>query len=125
VRARRSNIRFIISQAAAGGEQMKRRSWQKPAMQAPQSQFLSEVQTRRSQWCDDVELALQSVLGGHLNAPPTHGTGEHPFASAPAAAAHVNPVAQLNPSAEQLAIAQPCTSAPVRVGAQVVPTPQA
>jgi hypothetical protein len=94
-------------------------------MHAPQSQFLSEVQARRSQWCGDVELALQSVLPGHLKAPPTHETGEHPFASASAAVAHAYPVAHLNPSAEQLAIAQPCASALERVGAQVVPAPHA
>jgi hypothetical protein len=34
-------------------------------MQAPQSQPLSEVHARRSQWCGAVELALQSVFGGH------------------------------------------------------------
>jgi hypothetical protein len=33
-------------------------------MQAPQSQFLSEVQVRGSQLCGDGEPALQSVLGG-------------------------------------------------------------
>ncbi|MEA2697484.1 MAG: hypothetical protein QOI66_1755, partial [Myxococcales bacterium] len=51
-------------------------------MQAPQSQFLSEVQVRRSQLCGAVEPALQSVLGGHRKPPPTQERGEHPFGSA-------------------------------------------
>jgi len=57
-------------------------------MQAPQSQVLSAVQARRSQWCGDVEAALHSVLAGHRKPPPTHETGEHPFASASAAGMH-------------------------------------
>jgi hypothetical protein len=62
-------------------------------MQAPQSHCLSDVHARVSQWCGDVELALQSVLTGHLYAPPTHDTAAQPFAS------EVGPGAQVKPSA--------------------------
>jgi hypothetical protein len=48
-------------------------------MQAPQSQFLSDVQVLRWQWCGDVEVASQVVLSGHLNPPPTHETSEQPL----------------------------------------------
>jgi hypothetical protein len=100
---------------------MKRRSWQVPWTQAPQSQLLSEVQARRSQLCGDVEPALQSVLGGHLKAPPTQEIGEQPFTSAPAPGVHAVPAGHWYPSVAQLATAQPLTSAPARVGAQVRP----
>ena len=64
-------------------------------MQAPQSQFSSEVQARRSQLCGDIEPALQSVLGGHRKPPPTHETGEHPFASASPAGVQAYPLGHL------------------------------
>jgi hypothetical protein len=115
------SLGLVTSHAAGGGEQMKRRSWHEPWTQAPQSQLLSEVHARRSQLCGDVEPALQSVLGGHLKAPPTQETGEQPFTSAPALAEHAVPAGHLYPSVEQLATAQPLTSAPARVGAQVSP----
>jgi hypothetical protein len=94
-------------------------------MHAPQSQALSEVQARRSQWCGDVEAALQSVLEGHRKLPPTQEVGEHPFWSEAAAAAHAKPARHWKPSVEQLAAAQPFSSAPIRVGAQTNPLLQA
>lgn len=115
------DVSISSSHAAGGGEQMKRRSWHEPSTQAPQSQLLSEVHARRSQLCGDVEPALQSVLGGHLKAPPTQEIGEQPFRSAPAPGEHVVPAGHLYPSVEQLATAQPLTSAPAREGAQVSP----
>jgi len=60
-------------------------------MQAPQSHCLSDVHLRASQSCRDVEPALQSLLNGHLYAPPTHDTAAHPFGSELGPGAHVNP----------------------------------
>jgi hypothetical protein len=51
-------------------------------MQAPQSQVLSEEHARDAQLCSSVEPALQSVLTGHLKAPPTHDTAAQPFMAA-------------------------------------------
>jgi hypothetical protein len=93
-------------------------------MHAPQSQLLSSVHARRSQWWGDVELALQSVLTGHLNAPPSHETAEQPFGSRSCPAPQVQPSGHLKPSVSQRAIAQPLASAPARAGAQTLPVPQ-
>jgi hypothetical protein len=63
-------------------------------MQAPQSQVRSEVHGRRSQWCGDGEVALQSVFGGHWKPPPTHETAEQPFGVRLGPGAHVYPAGQ-------------------------------
>lgn len=63
-------------------------------MQAPQSQFLSEVQARRAQWFGDGELAEQSVFGGQWKAPPTHEMDEQPFGFASGPGAQAYPVGQ-------------------------------
>ena len=90
-------------------------------MQAPQSQVLSSVQGRDAQPCGAVEPALQSVLTGHLKAPPTHDTAVQPFEVALGPGAQVYPSGHLKASVSQRAVAQPWVSAPARVGAQVSP----
>ena len=58
-------------------------------MQAPQSQFWSDVHVLRLQWCGDVELASHAAFSGHVNPPPTHEISEQPFGVWPCPAPQV------------------------------------
>jgi hypothetical protein len=75
-----------LTHGGGGSVQMKNRCWQAPGMHAPQSQSRSLAQARRSQWCGDGEVALQSLLGGQATPPPTHDTDEQPCGSTSAPA---------------------------------------
>jgi hypothetical protein len=77
-----------------GGEQTKRRSWQLPATQAPQSQSPSALHARCAQWCGLWDALLQSELGGHLK-PLVQEMGAQPWASLPVVVAQFHPVGQV------------------------------